>query len=149
MAGAERETGKRSLSERSVSDQRVDRVSDLSTPELMKEIVGQVALLGKKQVSMARTELESNLRSEAKVAGGLGAAAVGAIITVTLFLVTAILGLATVMPGWAAGLAVSGFVLLVVAIVAGVSWSRRLRTPLPHTRRELKENVKFTKERWA
>ena len=124
-------------------------MSDLSTPELMKEIVGQVALLGKKQVSMARTELESNLRSEAKVAGGLGAAAVGAIITVTLFLVTAILGLATVMPGWAAGLAVSGFVLLVVAIVAGVSWSRRLRTPLPHTRRELKENVKFTKERWA
>jgi len=125
------------------------RVSDLSTPELMKEIVGQVALLGKKQVALARTELEANIRNEVKVAGGLGAAGVGAIITVTLFLVTAILGLATVMPAWAAGLAVSGFMLLVVAIVAGVSWSRRLRTPLPHTRHELKENVRFTKERWA
>jgi hypothetical protein len=126
-----------------------DQVTELSTPELVKEIVGQVALLGKKQVALARTELEANLRAEVKVAGGLGAAGIGAIITVTLFLVTAILGLATVMPAWAAGLAVSGFMLLVVAIVAGVSWSRRLRTPLPHTRHELKENVRFTKERWS
>jgi len=137
------------VSEGSGAPPEPSRVSDLSTPELMKEIVGQVALLGKKQVALARTELEANLRNEVKVAGGLGAAGIGAIITVTLFLVTAILGLATVMPAWAAGLAVSGFMLLVVAIVAGVSWSRRVRTPLPHTRHELKENVRFTKERWA
>ena len=39
--------------------------------------------------------------------------------------------------------------LLVVAIVAGVSWSRRLRTPLAHTRHELTENVRFTKERFT
>lgn len=125
------------------------RVGDLSTPELMKAILGQVTLLGKKQFALARTELEANLRSEVKAAGGLGVAGVGAIITVTLFLVTAILGLANVMPAWAAGLAVSGFMLAVVAIVAGVSWSRRLRTPLAHTRHELKENVRFTKERWS
>jgi hypothetical protein len=121
--------------------------ADLSTAELVKAIAGQVTLLGKKHVALARNELEANLRSEVKVASGLGAAGVGAIITVTLFLVTAILALATVMPAWAAGLAVSGFMLLVVAIVAGVSWSRRLRTPLAHTRHELSENVRFTKER--
>jgi hypothetical protein len=122
------------------------RLTDLSTPELVKAIVGQVGLLGKRQVALAKTELEANLRSEVKAASGLGAAGIGVIITVTLFLVTAILGLATVMPGWAAGLAVSGFMLLVVAIVAGISWSRRVRTPLAHTRHEMKENVRFTKE---
>jgi hypothetical protein len=121
-------------------------LKDLSTPELMKAIVGQVGQLGKKQLALARTELEANIRSEVKVAGGLGVAGIGAIITITLFLVTAILGLATVMPAWAAGLAVSGFMLLLVAIVAGVSWSRRLRTPLPHTRHELKESARFSKE---
>jgi hypothetical protein len=122
------------------------RLTGLSTPDLLKAIVGQVSLLGKRQLALAKTELEANIRSEVKVAGGLGVAGIGAIITITLFLVTAILGLANVMPAWAAGLAVSGFMLLVVAIVAGVSWSRRLRTPLAHTRHELKENVQFTKE---
>jgi hypothetical protein len=123
------------------------RPADLSMAELVRAIAGQVSLLGKKHVALARSELEANLRSEAKVAGGLGAAGIGAIITLTLFLVTAILGLANVMPAWAAGLAVSGFMLLVVAIVAGVSWSRRVRQPLAHTRPALSENVRFTKER--
>ena len=123
--------------------------ADLSTVELVKAIAGEVTHLGKEHIALARSELEANVRSEVKVASGLGVAAVGGIITLTLFLVTAILGLATVMPAWAAGLAVSGFMLLVVAIVAGVSWSRRLRTPLAHTRHELSENVRFTKERFT
>jgi len=123
------------------------RPADLSTAELVKAIAGEVTTLGKKHVALARSELEANLRSEVKVASGLGVAGVGAIITVTLFLVTAILALANVMPAWAAGLGVSGFMLVVVAVIAGVSWSRRLRTPLAHTRHELSENVRFTKER--
>jgi hypothetical protein len=126
-----------------------ERVTRLSTLGLVKEIAGQAGLLVKKQVQLARTELKADARTEAKVAGGLGLAAVGAIITVTLLLVTAALALALVMPAWAAGLIVSGFVAVVVAIVAAVSWSRRVREPLQHSRNGLRRDVRFAKERFA
>ncbi len=121
----------------------------LSTVQLLKEIASQGSLLVKKQIALAKTELKSDARTEAKVAGGLGLAAVGAIITVTLLLVTGALALALVMPAWAAGLIVSGVVAAAVAIVAGVSWSRRIRQPLQRSRDELKQDVRFTKERFA
>ena len=60
----------------------------LSTVQLVKEIARKAGLLVKKQIALAKTELKSDARTEAKVAGGLGLAAVGAIITVTLLLVT-------------------------------------------------------------
>ena len=62
----------------------------------------------KKQVELAKTELRADVRTEAKVAGGLGVAAVCGIITVTLLLVTAAFALALVMPAWGAGLIVTG-----------------------------------------
>jgi hypothetical protein len=48
-----------------------------------------------------------------------------------------------------AGLAVSGFVLGIALIIGLVSWGRRVRTPLERTRRSLKEDIQFTKERLA
>jgi len=83
------------------------------------------------------------------VAGGLGIAAMGVIITVTLLLVTGAFALALVMPAWGAGLIVTGVVAAAVAIVAGLSWKRRVRTPLATSRRELKQDVRFTRERFA
>ena len=121
----------------------------LSTFALVKEIVVQTRLLARKQVELARTELKADARTEAKVAGGLGLAAVGAVITVTLLLVTAALALALVLPAWAAGLIVSGVVALAAAIVAGVSWRRRVRRPLKHSRQELQTNVRLARERFA
>jgi Flp pilus assembly protein TadB len=126
--------------------QRVTRMSSLA---LVREIAAQAGLLVKKQVELARTELKADARTEAKAAGGLGLAAIGAIIAVTLLLVTAALALALVMPAWAAGLIVSGFVLVVVAIVAAVSWNRRVRQPLQHSRNGLRRDVRFAKERFA
>lgn len=128
---------------------RDQRVARLSTFGLFKEIVLQTRLLAKKQVQLARTELKADARTEAKVAGGLGLAAVGAIITVTLLLMTAAFALALVMPAWAAGLIVSGVVMLAVGVVAGVSWKRRIRQPLQHSRQELRQNVRFARERFA
>lgn len=126
--------------------QRVTRMSSLA---LVREIAAQASLLVRKQVALARTELKADARTEAKAAGGLGLAAIGAIIAVTLLLVTAALALALVMPAWGAGLIVSGFVLVVVAIVAGVSWNRRVRQPLQHSRNGLRRDVRFAKERFA
>jgi len=126
-----------------------ERVTGLSTFQLMKEIASQAGLLVKKQVELARTELRADARREAKAAGGLGLAAIGAIITVTLLLVTVAFALAQVMPAWAAGLIVSGFMALVVGVIAGVSWTRRVKKPMEHSRRELRQGVRFAKERFA
>jgi hypothetical protein len=138
------------------SDERVkvrgprdERVARLSTFALLREILGQTRLLARKQVELARTELRADARTEAKVAGGLGAAAVGAIITVTLLLMTAAFALALVMPAWGAGLIVSGVVALAAGAIAGLSWKRRIKKPLQHSRDELRQNVRFARERFA
>src|SRR4029079_18134426 len=128
---------------------RDERVARLSTFALVKEIVVETRRLAAKHVELARTELRAAARPEAKVAGGLGIAAVGAIITVTLLLVTAAFALSLVMPAWGAGLIVTGVVAAAVAIVAGLSWKRRVRTPLATSRHELKQDVRFTRERFA
>jgi hypothetical protein len=121
----------------------------LGTGVLVRRIVSQVELLAKKEVELARTELRADLRSEARVAEGLGIAAVAALVTVNLLLFTAALALSLVMPGWAAGLIVSGAMLIVALLFAVVSWRRRLREPMAHTRRTLKDGVAWTRERFA
>ncbi|SRR6266498_226942 len=126
-----------------------DRVTGLSTLQLVKEIALQSGLLVKKQVALAKTELRADVRTEAKVAGGLGVAAICGIIAATLLLVTAAFALSLMMPAWAAGLIVSGVVALVAAVVAGLSWKRRVRQPLEASRHELKRGIHFTKERFA
>jgi len=134
---------------REVIGPRDEQVANLSTFGLVKEIVVQTRRLARAQVQLARTELRADARTEAKVAGGLGIAAVGAVITVTLLLVTAAFALALVMPGWAAGLIVSGVVALAAGIVAGLSWHRRIRKPLQHSRQEMQQNIRSARERFA
>jgi len=126
-----------------------ERITRLSTTALVREIAAQATLLVKKQIALARTEIKADARTEAKVAGGLGIAAIGAIIFVTLLLVTAVLALSLVLPAWGAGLIVSGVVAAAVAIVAAVSWRRRVRQPLAHSRNVLRADVRFAKERFA
>ena len=116
---------------------------------LVKEIAAQATLLVKKQIELARTEIKADARTEAKAAGGLGIAAIGAIVFVTLLLVTAVLALSLVLPAWAAGLIVSGVVAGAVAIVAAISWKRRVRQPLAHSRNVLRADVRLAKERFA
>jgi hypothetical protein len=126
-----------------------ERITRLSTTALVREIAAQATLLVKKQIALARTEIKADARTEAKVAGGLGIAAIGAIIFVTLLLVTAVLALSLVLPAWGAGLIVSGVVAAAAAIVAAVSWRRRVRQPLAHSRNVLRADVRFAKERFA
>ncbi|HSY39190.1 MAG TPA: phage holin family protein [Polyangia bacterium] len=121
----------------------------VGTGALVRKIVSQAELLAKKEIELAKTELRADLRLEARVAQGLGIAAVAALVTVNLLLFTAALALSLVMPGWAAGLIVSGVMLVVALLFAVVSWRRRLRDPMAHTRRTLSDGVKWTKERFA
>jgi len=125
------------------------RITQLSTLQLVREIAVNASLLVKKQIELARTELRADVRTEAKAAGGLTLAAIGAIIMVTLLLMTAAFALALVMPAWGAGLIVSGVMAAVVAVLAGVSWRRRVRKPLATSRTALSRDIRFTKERFA
>lgn len=130
---------------------RLDRhpPSALSVGELIGEIKNETALLVRKQFDLARTELREDLRAEATTIGGLGVAGIGAIIAVTLLLVTAILALGRVMSPWGAGLLVSGVVLLASAVTGLVSWGKRVRKPMLKTRESLKEDLRWTKRRLA
>jgi hypothetical protein len=123
--------------------------SSLTVGQLIGEIREQISLLVRKQIELARTEVKTDLRAEAVMAGGLGLAAIGLIITVTLLLVTVILALGRTMPAWRASLYVSGAVLLSSALAGVIAWTRRIRTPLEKTRRTLKEQIAWTKERLA
>jgi hypothetical protein len=121
----------------------------LGTGALLKEIGSHLELLAKKQFELATTELRADLQSEARAAGGLGIAALAALAGINLLLVTGVLGLAQLMPGWQAGLIVSGATLVVAAILGLVSWRRRLRDPMSRTRKTLKDDAKWTRERLA
>jgi hypothetical protein len=122
---------------------------NVGTGALVKEIVSQVELLARKEVELAKIELRADVRQEARVAGGLGAAAVTGLITVVLLLVTVVLALSMVLPGWAAGLIVSGVTLAVTAVLGLVSWSRRLRNPMARTRQTLKDDLTWARGRLA
>jgi hypothetical protein len=136
----------RNESNESVPGRPLDR---LGTGALVRRLITQVELLAKKEVELAKTELRADLRTEGRAAGGLGIAALIGLVTVTLLLVTVILGLSLVIPAWAAGLIVSGVTLAVAIALALMSWSRRVREPLSRTRETVKENVKWTRERLA
>jgi hypothetical protein len=119
------------------------------TAGLIRTLASQVEILVKKEIDLAKTELSADLRTEAKMAGGLGIAAIAALTTLNLLFVTVILALSAVLPAWGAGLVVTGVMLAFALIVAAVSWRRRVQTPLARTRRTWKENARWTKERLA
>jgi hypothetical protein len=131
------------------NDDRRQSAAALSTAELIKEITREVGVLVRKQIELAKAELREDVRAEAVAAGGLGVGAIAALLALNMIFVTIALALARVMPGWAAGLIVTGFLLGIAAIAALVGWSKRVRTPLERTRRSLQEDIKWTKERLA
>jgi hypothetical protein len=118
---------------------------ELSTPELLKKITGEVQLLVKSQVDLAKSELRADLKKESRMVAGLGASAIAALTAVNLLLVTVVLALAKVMPAWGAGLLVSGVVIAAGCVAGLVGWSKRVRRPMARTRGQLERDVTFTK----
>lgn len=124
-------------------------VSSMTLGQLVGEITGEVTLLAKKQIELVKAELKSDLKAEMKMVGGLSLAALTALAAINMLFVTLILALAQVMPAWGAGLVVTGALLVVAVIFALVGWQKRVRAPLAKTRETLKEDVEWTRERFA
>jgi uncharacterized membrane protein YqjE len=119
------------------------------TRELMERAVRQVGELSKKQLELARTEVRADVQGEIAMVKGLGIAAVCSIIAVTLLLVAAAFALAETFPPWATAATAAGALLLVAAICGIRGWSKRIKTPLAKTRKTLKEDVRWIKNRMA
>jgi len=120
---------------------------DLSAAALVKEIGTEVSHLAHKQIELAITELKADLKREAGAAVGLSIATIFGLMALNLLFVSAALALATWMPGWAAGLIIAGFTLLIALAIGLTAWNKRVVDPLARTRRTIKEDVRWSKEK--
>ena len=126
-----------------------DWIRRLSTRDLVREIARTATGLARTEIELAKTEIKADLHAEVSTAKGLGIAAVVALLGLNGLLVALILSLARLMPGWLAALLVAGLFLAAGAIMGYISWTRRVTTPLAHTRKMLRETAQWAKERLA
>jgi len=124
-------------------------VEAMSNRELVKHVVESATLLAKKEVELAKVELRRDLKSELAMAKGLTVAGLCAIWTVALMLVAGALALGTVIAEWGAALIVAAAVLAVGTVAGLLGWGKRVKSPLESTRRSLKEDALWAKERLA
>ena len=125
------------------------RAQDLSTRDLVTDITRKVSLLVKKEVELARAEVKADFQAELSMVTTMAAGVVVALLGLNALLVAVIFVLANKMPGWAAALVVGGVMLLVAVVLGLIGWSRRVTTPLAITRKTLREDVQWAKERVA
>jgi hypothetical protein len=124
-------------------------VSGMTNRELIGHVVDSATLLAKKEIELAKSELRKDLKAEVSMAKGLGIAGVCALCTLNMFLVAAAFALAHVVPDWAAALIVAAAVLAVGTIAGMVGWKKRVTSPMESTRRSLKEDARWARERLA
>jgi uncharacterized membrane protein YqjE len=135
---------------RSATGLEVDAAaSNLSTKDLITRILSEGTALVRTEIQLARTELMADAKRQAAMAGAMAAAAVLGFFAVSLLVVTLVLALDVALPAWAAALIVAVVLAVGAAIVAGVGWGKRVRAPLERTRRHIKEDVSWVKERLA
>lgn len=124
-------------------------VEAMSNRELVGHVAQSALLLARKEIELARSEIRADLKAEVAMAKGLGVAGVCALLTLAMMLVTITLALGHAMPDWLAGIIVTAAVLTVGTVAGLVGWGKRVRNPLEATRRTLKEDAQWAKERLA
>ncbi len=129
----------------------LEALRQMKTRDIVTELARKASLLVKKEVELAKAEVKADIRTEIKMASGLGVAGVCALLTVQLLLTAVVLALMQggVLPGWAAALVVAAVVLAVGTGVGLWGWARRVRKPLDTSRHSLQEDVRWAKERIA
>jgi Putative Actinobacterial Holin-X, holin superfamily III len=125
------------------------RAQALSTRELIGEITAKASLLARKEIELAKTEIKADLRSQLAMAKSLAIAAVAALLGVNLLLVSLVAALSSYVAPWLGALLLGGALLVAAGILGYVAWSRGLAVPLALTRKTLKEDVQWAKERMA
>ena len=124
-------------------------VEGMTSRELVAQVIDSASLLVKKEIELARTELKRDFDAELSMVKAVGVAVVFALCAVNLVLVAAALALGQVMAEWAAALLLAAAVLAPGAVVGLIGWRKRVKSPLESTRRSLKEDAHWAKERFA
>src|SRR5436309_2787478 len=123
-----------------VTQARGDRVSDASISELVKQLSEQTSRLARQEVELAKAELQV----KGKRAGIFGFYALGALVA------AAVLGLATAVAAWLAGLIVTAILGSIAAVLAlqGKNKVQAATPPVPEQATEsVKEDVQWAKNR--
>ena len=138
-------------SEGTVAQRPDAQLQDLSVKTLVTEIAQKASLLVRTEVALAKAEVKEQLHAEVRMASGLGVAGVCALLTLALLLVAGVFALAEaqLVRGSVAALLVALAVLLIGTVAGLLGWRRRVRVPLPATRRSVEENLRWAKERMA
>jgi hypothetical protein len=113
----------------------------MSNRYLFEKLQEQGKFLIHKEIDLAKAELKASIRSEALLSGGFAVGIATASVTGVLLLVTLIFALSLIMPGWVAGLIVSGALLLVSIIAILFGWIHRVKDPLVRTKEVLKADA--------
>jgi hypothetical protein len=105
--------------------------TDQSIGQLVSGVTSDVSSLVRLEIELAKSEVQAQVKQGA--VGGAFAAIAGflALLAIIMLSIAAALGLATVMPGWAAFLVVAGAYLLIAALLVllGVRKFKRLKGP--------------------
>jgi hypothetical protein len=106
---------------------------DRSVGELLTDLSDELRRLARAEVQLAMTEARRKAKRAGRGAGALGAAAVLGLIGLCVLVVSAVLALTLVLPGWLAALIVGvGAVLLAgLAALYGRGSLRRALPPVP------------------
>jgi len=126
-----------------------ESIMGMSNRELIGHVLESATQLAKKEIELAKSELRADLKAEVAMAKGLGVAGLCAIWAVGLMLMACALALGLVVPEWVAALIVAGVVLAVGTVAGLVGWGKRVKKPMEATRRSLKEDALWAKERLA
>ncbi len=120
----------------------------LTTRDLASRIAAKAGELARKEVELAKAEVRADVKTELRVAGGLGIAGVCLLMTLQLLLVAVVLALqeSGLLAGWLAALLVAAAVLLVGTATGLTSWKKRVKNPMEATRRSARDGVRWVKE---
>src|SRR5918996_722216 len=120
--------------------------SELKTGQLVGRMAGDVGLLIRKEVELARQEVTEGISAKLQGAAAFGAAAALGLFVLGFLLAAGAAALDLVMPLWAALLIMAG-VVLVAAVAAAMFGRARLRQPVSpkQAKRTMKEDVEWAR----
>jgi hypothetical protein len=118
----------------------------LSSKELVSELVSDAQLLIQRQIQLAKIEARQEIKRELRSVEWLGVGGAIAYAGLVLLLVAAALGIGEALQApWAGALIVAGALLFIAAVTGAIGWSRRVKTPLERSQREVKKEITWAK----
>lgn len=123
--------------------------SEMSTRDLVAAAAEAATDLVRDEIELAKLELKHDLKEQIKSTIWLVAAGIGALMILAMLLVSAVLGLGTVVAGWGAALIIAGAVALITSLAALFGYLKLVKKPMATTRKTLKEDLEWAKKRLA